>query len=216
MKTRKLTKKSLNELAQVMPVLSEKEQDELVGGAQLFTKDGTYLGQVGTSQEVRITTENTYTQLQSYDLSYQDSLVGNMSAGLSGQAIQTMEKVMNSIAQMAGIDSGIKIEVKNVQGWTAYGSTTSTGGIWLNANSDTIVYDGCNMYDFMSTIIHENYHLHDTTDKRYGDQRELNALYAEQSGYYYSLTSDAYKKENNTNIRKVKEKLENYNNQPLS
>lgn len=32
MKRKTLTKKSLNELAQVMPVLSEKEQSELVGG----------------------------------------------------------------------------------------------------------------------------------------------------------------------------------------
>ena len=208
MKTRKLTKKSLNELAQVMPVLSEKEQDELVGGAQLFTKDGTYLGQVGTSQEVRIATENTYTQLQSYDLSYQDSLVGNMSSGLSGQSIQTMNKVMNSIAEMAGVETGII--VKSVNDTNSYGACQKDGTIYLNLNSPTFQYEGCNMYDFMSTIVHENFHKNDK-DGGSTAEREIRALQAEQSGSMFYLASKSYRDTVQGNIDDFKRELDQQN-----
>lgn len=51
---KKVTKKSLDELARIMPALSEEEQRSYVGGTWYFDVSGAFLEQVGTGNDVRI------------------------------------------------------------------------------------------------------------------------------------------------------------------
>ena len=51
---RKITKKSLEELAEVMPIIHEVEAKSFVGGTIYFDISGNRLGTVGSSDELRV------------------------------------------------------------------------------------------------------------------------------------------------------------------
>ena len=55
---KKLTKKSLNELAIMMPILSEIQQKTFIGVTHYYDiVSGTFLGTVGSSNDVRFVTQ---------------------------------------------------------------------------------------------------------------------------------------------------------------
>lgn len=50
---RKLKKKTLDELAKIMPVITEKEQGRIMGGVKFYNESGVYLATIGSSDELR-------------------------------------------------------------------------------------------------------------------------------------------------------------------
>ena len=60
MKTRNLTRKSLDELAKVMPALSEDVQYSYIAGTHYYDLDGNYLGKIGTSDDLRFIDKQLY------------------------------------------------------------------------------------------------------------------------------------------------------------
>ena len=54
MKRRKITKESLEELAQNLPIISEDECKRYVGGASYYDLSGNFLGHIGYGDEIRV------------------------------------------------------------------------------------------------------------------------------------------------------------------
>ena len=52
--TKKATKKNLDELREIMPVLSENEQRGYIGAARYYNFEGAFLGTYGSGQEMRV------------------------------------------------------------------------------------------------------------------------------------------------------------------
>ncbi len=61
MKTRKVTRKTLEELAKIMPVLTEQEQRSCKGGAMFINiENGEELGRLGPSSMIRVCTQDEF------------------------------------------------------------------------------------------------------------------------------------------------------------
>ena len=60
MKTRNLTRKSLDELAKVMPVLNEDVQHSYIAGTHYYDLDGNYIGKIGKSDDLRFIDKQLY------------------------------------------------------------------------------------------------------------------------------------------------------------
>ncbi len=60
MKKRKITRKTLDELAKSMPVLTEQEQRECVGGTYFYDLNGHFIGKYGTTDTLRFISKEEY------------------------------------------------------------------------------------------------------------------------------------------------------------
>ena len=129
---KKLTKKSLDELANSMSIISDAEQMCYNGGTYVYNSAGTYLGYRGTGSDVVIASSLYATQFDS--ISVADD--------------QTILNVLNTIAR------GIGLTHANDNRFAEMDSTT--GKISINAYSELLSSN--NYYDYLSILQHEKYH----------------------------------------------------------
>lgn len=62
---KKITKKSLDELAKIMPPLSEEEQRGCIGGTLYFNESGVFLTQIGAGADARICASSDFSAFMS-------------------------------------------------------------------------------------------------------------------------------------------------------
>lgn len=175
---KKLTRKNLDELAELMPIIDEIHQKGFMGGTHYYDLSGNYLGKIGASDNVRFTTPSSYQSYIPINAEYGGSSFAN--AG-SGTQIAFMQKhfgtgniIINPSAKYAaGLDS--------------------SGNLVIDPNSS--VWN--NRYDILSTLDHETIHYNHRdylkTDPNEIYQAEFTAYMTQISSSLYQQTSAAYK-----------------------
>ncbi len=132
---KKLTKKSLSELAEKMSVVNESEQHALVGRAFYFNSSGDFLGEHGSGDDIMIA----------------ESL-SDPGIHLSIASEETVGKVMSTIGNEIGISGNIGITHEN----EVYASLKPDGLVYVNYYGN-LVSNG-NYHDIVSVLHHEHYH----------------------------------------------------------
>lgn len=150
---RKLTRKNLDELAKVMPVISANVKSQYIGGAVYFDTNGNRLGNLGSSDEIRVITKELFdqytknggenTELDELGTSFKDS---------SGSIQRSI--IQDYINQYAS--EVTSFELSNMTGNIA--TVSSKGELTLKISSIS------NEYELISTLQHENYHLSTVDD----------------------------------------------------
>lgn len=167
---KKLTKKSLDELARVMPVISEAKQRVFFGGTWYYDTSGTLVGFTpDESDEIRVVNSTWGTG---------DTLK------FSEASQETQGKILSTIGQSAGISGTVQIYgVSNQNEYAKYSHNNDIVGV----NSSGSFYGSGNYYDFLSMLIHESYHQSNRWDG--SDRNELEALLYQMNHYTFGKTS---------------------------
>ena len=131
---KKLTRKSLDELAKKMSVLNESEQQNLVGGAFYYDDSGNFLGEYGTGNNILIANS-----------------IYDPGMCLSIASEETVGYVLTTTANAIGISGDIGIYYDPFQ----YAKHES-GQVYVNYNGDLISDN--NYYDIVSVLHHEHFH----------------------------------------------------------
>ncbi len=181
MKTRKLNKQSLEELAKTMPVLSEEEQRKYVGAERYYDEcSGNYLGKAGTNDNILI-------------ISAADFYSKNYARGVSIQdrpAIQS--SVMRSIAYELGYTGAICTGSLGSNSSGKIRLATANQSTGITVGNDNGFFNEANYYNIKSIIVHEVYHMGDTENTTVQD-KELAAYYTQTTHTDYNNTTYAFK-----------------------
>ena len=171
---KKLTKKSLDELAEKMPVVSESEQQCLIGGTFYFDYEGNFIGKIDDGRnELRVAT----------------SIIAiDSSVGFSQASQNTVGAVLSTMAHTMGISGNI--DMGYLPGNIA--QTNSNGQITFNIASS--LFNASNYYDFLSVLYHEHHHQMTMGDHGSG-QSEYQALIYEINQSSFQYTSEAYRQD---------------------
>jgi len=134
---KKLTKKSLDELAENMSVVNESEQQYLVGGSFYFDHAGNFIGNYGHGNDIIIANS---------------ILHSGIPFSLANDA--TINAVLTTMANAMGISGGIGVVRTGDNRYAEFNS--ETGKISFNLNSELMSSN--NYYDYLSVLRHEQYH----------------------------------------------------------
>lgn len=153
-----ITKHSLDELAKSMPIINETESSGIIGGTQYFDLSGNYLGNIGNSNEIKIThfDSGSFNPLKQYG---EGALKNAFDSGCyTMDAVNTSirGKIMKSVANRYGF----KNVTTNSQRDGAAGEWDPYNPNYININPDAAIFKrpGCNMFDIICNLIHENNH----------------------------------------------------------
>lgn len=170
-----LTRKNLNELAAVMPVLSENELREYVGGALYVDSGGGILGWDGTSYEMIVTDTLPSGYMdnpqQSGNFTEQPDWVKRSIISFTASTLGIGNGNMSDIPFMFYEDENEKQYAKYDYGKTEY----NTEYIGINTNSE--LYKRSNNYhDYIFLLTHEIHHAETPEDR--GDKSGRSELEA--------------------------------------
>lgn len=173
---KKLTRKSLDELARVMPVISEAKQRIYFGGTFYYNNSGQLLGEIPDGN---------------YAIKIGNSTGDSGAIDFSASNQDTKNNVLTTMANSIGISGSIGF-FENPENPNHMGGIDASGNIYVNSNAK--IYLSGNYYDFLSVLHHEHYHQMTLSGYAFSSgQNEYQALIYEinQSGFQY--TSDYYK-----------------------
>ncbi len=181
---KKLTKKSLDELAKEMPIIDETYQKTFIGGTYYYDiASGTFFGQIGSSDDVRFVNSSEYEMCQNLNAEHYGSTFVSVSSGTQAAYIKNFFGGTGNII----ISSTTNTDVAGL---------TASGNLVINPNSSVWV----NKNDTSSTLYHEmiHYNANDYTinpnDQNSINQAEFTAFMAQISTAEYQNTSASYKK----------------------
>lgn len=195
-----ITKQSLTELSKKMPVLSEKESSEIIGGYKFYDASGNYLGEMGASSEIRIADMDSGKFNSIRLTNTASSLIGLYSGSIGMEAATTSQK--SSIIKSIAAQNGIRNVTANTR------ESNSTMGGWhpnnpeyinINPSSEIFTSGKTSEYDILCTMIHENNHRNkpktgaNYNDPRYLAEMELEAYEEIFRSGHYQYTSERYK-----------------------
>lgn len=197
---KKLTRKRLNALATVMPVLSETEQRKCVGGLIYMDSGGIILGSGGNTYDIYIT------ETLPLDFATNETRSGNFAE----QSDKIKETIFRKIAYDLGVGKeGTDLEYVNMDfreftGTEAtlearadpngihpspdFGQTSYSGTISINT-SDHLFQKSQNYYDFQLTMIHEIDHIK-TPEYYDGETEPWKAIMDELTAYTSMFQND--------------------------
>lgn len=211
---KKLTRKNLNALATVMPVLSETEQCECTGGAIYVNSRGEILGSGGTSFTMYVT--------EVLPDDYETEPLG--SGDFSSQTDYVKQAILSAMGNRLGIGCGNLEDVSlgfisdpnsNIYASYDFGDGGAGSGN-ININTQGILYQTSNNYcDYELLLKHEMHHaqtpedvgtdrseleaykyiLNDTNASNCSDSF-YNGLYYKYMEYYNKLSDEEKAKEN--------------------
>ncbi|SFL04934.1 hypothetical protein SAMN05216357_111106 [Porphyromonadaceae bacterium KH3CP3RA] len=169
---KKLTKKSLDELAENALNVSELEQQTIIGGAFYFDYSGNYLGSSGPGSDIRIATG-----------------LGSISTSIpfSEAASSTVGGVLTNMAHLIGYSGTVGTDF-----FENPGKYAQAAGGQITYNMGSPAFDQGNYFDFLCTLIHENHHVITPYDAG-TPQSEYYAYRAVKDSYFYSLVSNEYR-----------------------
>ncbi len=167
----KLTKKSLKELAEIMPVLSEKEQESCIGGTHFYNLSGVSLGSVGPGDDIRIISQDElyaakYESEQNKDYSYKSS---SSWGSYIQQTDISSDCVVKIVSSVTGVDkSVIRITSGAIQeaGTMFFGSGAFL--IQIEKGSFSLKNAG----SLNSTMRHEANHIIRPSDNQWLDEND--------------------------------------------
>lgn len=134
---KKLTKKSLDELAEKMSVVNESEQQSLVGGSFYFDQSGNFLGRYGAGNDIIIANSILHSGIP-----------------ISIASDATIRGVLNTMANAMGISGGIGVVRTGNNIYAEFDPETEK--ISFNLNSELLSSN--NYYDYLSVLHHEHHH----------------------------------------------------------
>lgn len=183
---KKVTKKNLDELAKVMPVISRNRQTGYVGGTIYFDLSGNKLGTVGSSNELRVLSLSEWNDYQNAPGINTELDGSKLGISLSNASDVTKTMVATSFAQSYGfmvaqVNSNVDI------GADAGIQPGSPNVLLINSNS--MIFN--NLDDLINTIHHEQYHLTGAVEGT--SQNEIGAIEYQISQPGYISTSNDYK-----------------------
>ena len=175
---RKLSQKSLNELAEIMPVLSEKEQESCIGGTHFYNLSGTFLGSVGPGNDIRIISQEElytakYESEQNNDYTYKSS---NSWGSYIQQSDISSDSVVNIVNHATGVDkSVIRVTsgvVKEVE--TIIVDSGSSGYFLIQIERASLSLK--NTGSLNSTMRHESSHITRPSENQWLDEDDAYML----------------------------------------
>ena len=188
---RKLTKKSLNELAEIMPVLNEQERKSCIGGTQFYNLSGTFLGSVGPGNDIRIISpEELYTAKynseQNNDYTYKSS---NTWGSYIQQSDISSDSVVNIVNHATGVDkSVIRITSGVIQEAETWKVGSGSSGFFL-IQIDRASLSLKNTGSLNSTMRHESIHVVQSSDNQWQDESDA-YMHQTSDPAFKSLPSD--------------------------
>lgn len=196
---KKITKKSLDELAKVMPPMSEQEQRSFIGGERYYSPSGVFLGKVGSSDQIRIVDDLMFQLNCGVSGFNQDpSKINIWSTSLNQASDATYQSVIRSImADNGDIAPNMNIEIDYVG--TYYMRTirgfNNSGVCSVELRVNRSEFTNGNYYDLKSTLSHEYMHWSnpDRTGVTGSIQSEEEALKAQASAGDWKNASPEYK-----------------------
>jgi len=141
-------KYSLNELAALAENIETQDQQATVGGIQLFSQNGEYLGKVGLSNDMRIVSPG-----MNWSGQDETSLYNTTTPYSSSQA-SVKEKVICTIARQAGVETQIRF----VSG-KDYIARSYLGESYIAVNESKLKFSTDNYYDIFLSLDHEQTHF---------------------------------------------------------
>lgn len=138
---KKLSRKNLDELAKVMPVLSETEQKAFVGGTVYCDLSGNYLGKVGVGDDLKFISQSDFNY-------YKDNNLEGMGVSLGGLNDAGLE---GFIKNHFSFDNKI---IRTSEQSELGAGLTENGNLKINTNH----FAWNNYYDALSVLEHEAYH----------------------------------------------------------
>lgn len=157
----------MEELAQVMSVLSETEQSELVGGTYVYDSSGNLVYENKDSGHTMliVTDMGKLYELKAGCMNF-DTFKDTACKKFSEVSYDTRKNVIETIAQ--NLDVSLNVSSHNLHsGFSSErsnGTTDSKGNITINADGSVYLLEG-NQMDIQMTIQHELYHKNDSTPK---------------------------------------------------
>lgn len=133
---KKLTKKSLDELAKQMPSVSELEQQSLIGGSFYFDQAGNFVGTHGAGNDIIIA-----------------NTILNSGIPFSIASDATIRAVLTTMANAMGISGEIGLIYESDN---KFAVTDPSGNISFNCYSELMSSN--NYYDYLSILRHEQHH----------------------------------------------------------
>ncbi|HMM18642.1 hypothetical protein [Proteiniphilum sp. X52] len=167
---KKLTRKSLDELAKTMPIVSKTQQNGFIGGAMYFDSNGNFVGSYGEGNGIIIAPTILHSGI-SFDVA----------------SPETVGKVMTTMARAVGISGNVNIIFDRGD---LYGRAHEDGSVDFNYNANIMAHN--NYYDFLSVLHHENHHLMSMEDAG-TSQSEFQALIYEINQPSFQNTSEYYR-----------------------
>lgn len=177
---KKLTKKSLDELAMVMPVISETKLRNYFGGAFYYNESGGFLGETNDGRNSILI----------------GSSINDPKAKLfSAVDPEIVCNVLTTMGKSIGIDGEVTY-YEDDENMNKQGSITNDGQIAINYSSRLFGAGKNDYYSFLSVLNHE--HFHQILKKRGVSNSKLEeylALKYEMSQPSFENTSPSYKKD---------------------
>lgn len=141
-------KYSLNELSSCMENIEQQDLQAAVGGVQIFSSEGRYLGKVGQNNDIRVVDPGT-----SWG-GLDEIAVYSISVPYSSSQSGVKERIIRTIAQQAGVEKPIQfVNGKN------YLARTACDASVILVNESALLFSTNNYYDIFLTMDHENMHV---------------------------------------------------------
>lgn len=185
MKTRKLTRKNLDELAKVMPVLSEEVQSSCMGGTIYVSADGIRFGKIGGSDEFYVIDAAQWRSINNPKSSdYNDPYLGER---LSSCSDSTIQAVVGGYAKNFANYTGTVCAKSYGDDSGTQASVSSGGELCINRYGEYVYHEN----DLISILEHEGEHISGTSGSYW--HQELKAVENQVNSSYYATTSTSFR-----------------------
>lgn len=187
---KKLTRKKLDELAQMMPKISEEEANALIGGTIYYNLSGIFLGKVGDSDALRVVASDVWNEYKNNAAfgTYTEEKYQNMGVPLSEASTATKIIVASNIAREFGFHGAqINPNITLANGADA-GLKPANPNIVLIQHDSSILND---LNNLKNTFAHESYHA--TGCLKGTTICEIGAIEYQISHSTYANTTNDYK-----------------------
>lgn len=184
---RKITKKSLEELAEVMPIIHAVEAKSIVGGTIYFDISGNRLGTVGSSDELRVVAKEEWEDYGNHLGFNTEKDYSKMGMSLSAASDRVKTIVTSSYAKNLGF-LGAQVSSKVHLSGDAGIKPDNPSIVLIQHDSMILNHEN----DLINTMKHEQYHyitgsVEDTASN------EIGAIEYQISQSEYPSTSNDYK-----------------------
>ena len=175
-------KYSLNELSSCMENIEQQDLQAAVGGIQLFSQDGTYLGKVGYNNDMRII------PMGFSAAGIDEEGLYNITTPFSSSQSHIKELVIRTIARHAGVETSIQfVNGKSYLARAAYDASV------ILVNESKLLFSTNNYYDIFLAMDHENTHVrHFKENPNLGSSDEATRIREEIRTIEHTLNHDSY------------------------
>ena len=181
-----LNRLKFEELADLLPIIKENEQNEYIGGAYVYGDNGTFISNSylmpDPSSIYVLRVDETY-----YFGCFPVSIYSSTPIPLSQSSANERENIVQSIANSLGI-YGVNFQTVHANGPTRYGDCSSSGSITIYTGSN--LFNNCNYWEIVSVLMHEQYHQNHLSSHA-TIQNEIDSILAgiNHSGYTFCSLS---------------------------